>query len=151
MALLWPLFARSAWDHPATVVAGTMCEGAVLASVLLVYVVSYSHIGGWHDRSGRFCGLCSLGRRGLRKPLWWRALNLRVQLWPLFACRRGPREPLWWLSCQVRVLMWTLFAWLSWAQPSTVVAGKTGEGAAMTSVSFVVVVSNSHCGGGHDR
>jgi hypothetical protein len=42
-ALLWPLFPRSAWDQPATVLTGTTGEGAALASVHLVGVGSASH------------------------------------------------------------------------------------------------------------
>jgi hypothetical protein len=38
-----------------------------------------------------------------------------------------------------------------WAHPVTVVAGTTGEGAALVSVRFVGVSSASHCGGGHYR
>jgi hypothetical protein len=49
-ALLRPLFVRSAWDQPATVVAIKTCEGAALASVRLVGVVSDCHCGGGHDR-----------------------------------------------------------------------------------------------------
>jgi hypothetical protein len=36
--MLWSLFARSAWAHLATVVAGTTGEGPPLASHLLVGV-----------------------------------------------------------------------------------------------------------------
>jgi hypothetical protein len=66
-ALLWPLFARSAWDQPeivvegttrdgvawaqpATVVAGTSGVGADVASVRFVGVGSGSNCGGGHDR-----------------------------------------------------------------------------------------------------
>jgi hypothetical protein len=42
-ALFWPLFARSAWTQPATVVAGTTGEGYPLASGRLVGVESASH------------------------------------------------------------------------------------------------------------
>jgi hypothetical protein len=45
-APLWPLFAWSAWALTATVVAGTKVEGAALASVLSVCVVSGSLCGG---------------------------------------------------------------------------------------------------------
>jgi hypothetical protein len=48
-ALLWPLFDRSAWDLPVTVVAGTRIDGAELDSVRLVSVGSASHCGGGHD------------------------------------------------------------------------------------------------------
>jgi hypothetical protein len=38
MALLWPLFALSAWAQPNTVVVSTLGEGAYLVSVHLVGV-----------------------------------------------------------------------------------------------------------------
>jgi hypothetical protein len=47
-ALLWPLFARSAWAQSATVLAGTTSEAAALASVRLVGVGSTSHCGVGH-------------------------------------------------------------------------------------------------------
>jgi hypothetical protein len=46
--LIWPLFGRSAWAQPATVVAGNTGEGVSLASVRLVGVGSASHCGGGH-------------------------------------------------------------------------------------------------------
>jgi hypothetical protein len=49
-ALLWPLFARSAWVQPATVVAGKTGEGADQASFRLVVVGSDSHCGSGHER-----------------------------------------------------------------------------------------------------
>jgi hypothetical protein len=108
------------------VVARTTVEGADLASVRLVGVGIASNYGGWIDRKGRCSGLCSLGRRGLSQPLWWRERQLRALLWPLF----GLSE---------------------WEQPDTDVAGTTREGAAMASVRLVGVGSDRHCGGGHDR
>jgi hypothetical protein len=48
--LLWPLFARSAWDQPATVLGSTIVEGAFLASIQYVGVGSASHCVGEHDR-----------------------------------------------------------------------------------------------------
>jgi hypothetical protein len=47
-ALLWPLFAPSAWAQPATVVAGTTGKDAAVASVRRVSVGSASHCGGGH-------------------------------------------------------------------------------------------------------
>jgi hypothetical protein len=44
-ALLWPLFARPAWDQTTTVVVGKTGEGAALASVRLVFVGQESHCG----------------------------------------------------------------------------------------------------------
>jgi hypothetical protein len=49
-ALLWSLFALSAWDQRATVEAGKTGEGAALASVRLVVVRTVSHCGCGHDR-----------------------------------------------------------------------------------------------------
>jgi hypothetical protein len=44
-AMFWPVFFRSEWDQPATVVEGTKGEGATLASVRSVGVGSASHCG----------------------------------------------------------------------------------------------------------
>jgi hypothetical protein len=49
-ALLWPLFAWSAWAQTATVVAGKRGEGAALASVRLVGMGSARHCGAGHNR-----------------------------------------------------------------------------------------------------
>jgi hypothetical protein len=49
-ALLWPMFVWSAWAQPANVVAGTIGEGAALASDLFFDVVSASHCGDGVDR-----------------------------------------------------------------------------------------------------
>jgi hypothetical protein len=57
-ALLRPLFPRSAWARPATVLAGTRDKGAALSSVRAFGVGSASHSGGGHDRRGRCSGLC---------------------------------------------------------------------------------------------
>jgi hypothetical protein len=51
----------------------------------------------------------------------------------------------------VRALLWPLFPQSACAQPATLLAGTTGEGAALASVRLVGVGSDSHCGGGHDR
>jgi hypothetical protein len=69
MALLWPLLYRSALAQTATVVANTTGEGCHLTSVRLVDVVPDRYCGFGHDNTGRFSGLCSLGRRGLSQPL----------------------------------------------------------------------------------
>ena len=47
-------------------------------------------------------------------------------------------------------LLWPLFSWSEWAQPATLVADKTGEGAAMASDRLDGVGTSSHCGVGHD-
>jgi hypothetical protein len=59
-ALLCPLFPRSAWNQPATVVAGTTSEGAALASV-------------------------PPGRRGLSQAQWWRERQVSALFCPLLA------------------------------------------------------------------
>ena len=46
MALLWPLFGRSAWALSATVLAVTTGKGATLASVRFFGVGSSSHCSG---------------------------------------------------------------------------------------------------------
>jgi hypothetical protein len=125
-ALVWPLFASSAWVQPATVVANTKGEGDALASVRLVGVGSASHCGGEREKWDRCYGLYSLDRRGHSQPLWWQAR-------------------------QARALFWPLFARTAWSHPATVVADTTGEGAALASVRFVGVGPGSHCGGGHDK
>jgi hypothetical protein len=48
-------------------------------------------------------------------------------------------------------LLWPLFAWSAKAQSATVVVDRTGEGAALASVTLVGVGSDSECGGGHNR
>jgi hypothetical protein len=50
MALLWPLYAWSAWAQPATVGPGTAIESADLASVRSVGAVSASRGGGVDKR-----------------------------------------------------------------------------------------------------
>jgi hypothetical protein len=47
--------------------------------------------------------------------------------------------------------MWPLFDWTAWAQPATMQAGTTGEGASLASDRLVDVGSDSHRVGGHDR
>jgi hypothetical protein len=49
-ALLWHLFARSAWAHADTVVAGTTVAGAALASGPSFGVGSDNNSGGEHER-----------------------------------------------------------------------------------------------------
>jgi hypothetical protein len=51
--LLWPLFSRSAWAKPATVVTGTAGEGAALASVRRLVI-------GGHTRLVIFSKTCRL-------------------------------------------------------------------------------------------
>jgi hypothetical protein len=51
----------------------------------------------------------------------------------------------------VRTLLWSLFARSAWAQPATVVAGTTVQGAALASVRLVGNGLDSRCGSGHDR
>ena len=150
-ALLWPLFDRSAWAQPATVVAvtivvdadvatvrsvgvgsashyvgGATVHGAAQNSVRLLGLGSAIHCDGAHDWLGHCSGLCSLRRLGLSQQLWWRARQVRDLLCPMFTCS-------------------------SWVQPATVVPGMTGQVASLASTRLVGESSASHSGGGHDR
>ena len=51
MAVLWPLFDCSAWDKPATVVAGTKFEGAALTSLRFIGVGSFTVVAGLYARA----------------------------------------------------------------------------------------------------
>jgi hypothetical protein len=46
----------------------------------------------------------------------------------------------------VLALLWPLFAWTAWAQPDTVEAGTTGDGAAIASVRLFGEGMTSNCG-----
>ena len=61
--------------------------------------------------------------------------------------RSGLIQTRWWLTRQVWTLIWPLFAWSAWAQPATVVAGKTGGGYALATIRSVCLGSASHSGG----
>jgi hypothetical protein len=63
-ALICPLYPRSTWAQPATVVAGTTVECDALVSVCSVSVGSASHCGGRHDRLGCFFRLNSFAGVG---------------------------------------------------------------------------------------
>jgi hypothetical protein len=110
VALLWPLYARSAWAQAATALVGTTAEGTDLDSVHLVMVGSATHCGGGHDCLGYCSDLFSLGRRGHRQKLRCRARQMRALLWPLFARS-------------------------AWTQKLTVVANTSDGFAALSSVS----------------
>jgi hypothetical protein len=122
MALLWPLFARSPWAQPTIVVAITTGEGAFLASVRLIGVCSASHSGGEHDSLWRCTGFFSLGWRELSQALWWRTRQVRELLLPLIA-----RSVL--------------------SQPTIVVWSTTGDDSCLASVHLIGVIPASHCGG----
>jgi hypothetical protein len=119
------LGASSSSRQAATVVADRRGEGAALASILSAGVSSASHYGGGHE-TGECCSV----------------------LWSLG--RRGPSQPLRWRTRQVMALMWPLFSLSALSQGTNVVAGTTGEGAALASVRLVGKGSNSHCSRGHD-
>ena len=119
------MFYRSAWAQPTIVVSGTKCEGAAMTSARSVGVGLASHCGGGHDRSGRCSVLCSLGRRGLRQPLWWQKRQVRAQHFPLLV-----------LS--------------AWDQPATLVAGTTDQVTALASDGFVGMGLDIRSGGGHN-
>jgi hypothetical protein len=116
----------------------------------------------------RYSCLSSLGRRGLRQTLWWRALHVRALFWRLFV-RLAWAEPATGLAgktgksaalasvlldgvCprQVMALMWPLISSSAWGQPATVVAGTTGEGVDLASVRLFGVSPASHCGERHE-
>ena len=66
-ALIWPLFAQSAWTQPATVKAGTTSESAVLASVRSFGMVkSGTKSEGFAMDSFRSIGVGSASRFGCR-------------------------------------------------------------------------------------
>jgi hypothetical protein len=83
-ALLRPLFARSAWSQPATMVAGTTGEGADLASVPSVGVGSTSICGGGKTDEALLGPLFSLSA-WVQQPPCWLARQVRELLWPLVA------------------------------------------------------------------
>ena len=95
--------------------------------------------------------LVSFVRRGLSQPLYWRAGQGRGMDVLISIGRRGLTQPLCLRAQQVRALLGHVFHWSAWALPATVVAGMAGEGAALASVRLVVLGSNCHSGGGHDR
>jgi hypothetical protein len=107
-------------------VAGTTVEGAYLDTDRFFGVGSGSHCVGGHDSSGPCSGLGSL-------------------------VRRGPSQLLCWRLGQVRVVIWPLLALSAWAQPATVVAGTTGDGANVAFVHLFGMGPASHFFGGHDR
>ena len=125
MTLLLPLIAWPEWAHPATLVAGATGEGAAL--------------------------FCLLDRRGLSKPLWWWARELRALLWPLFAWSVWDQEATVVEGQLVSALLWTVFARSAYVQPATVVAGTTIDGAVVASVRTVGVGSSNHCVSVQDR
>jgi hypothetical protein len=170
-SLLWHVFTWSAWAQSGTVGAGTTGEGAALASVRLVGVDSASKFDGGQYWNGHCSGLCSLSRRGIRQPLWWRERHLRAQLWPLFARAaraqpayvladtKGEGAPLAYVlslgvgSCSPCGVGTTdeVVAWASvFSARTPLVAGRTGEGDSLTSIRSVCVVSARHFGGGHE-
>jgi hypothetical protein len=124
-ALLWPLFHWLARASPATEVAGTTGEGAVLFSVRSDGVGSDTLVAGTKVEGAALASV--------------RSVDV------------SSGQSLWWWTRQVRVLHWPLFSRATWAQPATAVACTTGEGVALASVRSVGVGSASHCGGGHDR
>jgi hypothetical protein len=65
--------------------------------------------------------------------------------------RRRLNQSLWWNARQVSALLWPLIVLTACAQPATVVAGTTGEGATLASFRLLGVGSTTECGGVHDR
>jgi hypothetical protein len=145
-----PLFARLSYVQPATVVSGTTGEGAALASVRSVGVGTASHFGGGHDNWWLCSGLCSLGPRTFRQPLWWRARQVRALLWPLFFLSAWAQPATVVAGTTVEGAVLPLFARSSYVKPATVVKGVTGEYAALACDLSVGVGSPIHCGGEHE-
>jgi hypothetical protein len=148
--LLWPLFAWLPLAQPATVVARTKGEGAVVVTIRSVCVGSHSHCGGGHDRWKRRSALCSHNRVGHRQPLYWWARYLRALLWPLFDLSSWALPDTGVAARKVRGMLCLLFLCSAWAHPGPLVSGTTKEGAALHSVHLVVVGSDRQCVGGHD-
>jgi hypothetical protein len=121
-ALLWPLFAWSAWDQPATVVAGTKLRALLwplFAWIAWVQTATLVAATKGEDAALAFVSLVGVGP----------------------GSNRGG------LARQVRALLWHLFDSSAWAQLATVVAGMTGEEVVLASVRFVCMGSAGHCGG----
>jgi hypothetical protein len=77
----------------------------------------------------------------------WRSRKVRATLWPLFAWSAWAQPATLVADTTVEGAALVLYALSAWAQPATVVAGKTGEGAALASFRLVGMGSASHCGG----
>jgi hypothetical protein len=71
---------------------------------------------------------------------------VRTLFWPLFAWYTWFSLPLWCWTRQVCALLWPVFTWSAWAQPASVVAVTSGEGATRDCVRLAVEGSVSHCG-----
>ena len=61
------------------------------------------------------------------------------------------RQPQWWRARPVRALLTHLFPWSARAQPATVLAGTSVEGADLASVRLASVGSASQSVGEYDR
>jgi hypothetical protein len=132
-ALFWPLFDRSSWAQPDTLMEGTTGVGAALASFRSFGVGSDNHCGGGHYSSGRCSGLRTFVRRGLSQPLGRLDRQVRSLLRPLFAWLAWTQAATVLAATTGRALLWPLFAWFAWAQPATVVVSTTGQGAGLAS------------------
>jgi hypothetical protein len=145
-ALLWPLFDRSVWAQPATLVTVTTVEGAFLESVRFDSVGSPTVCGGELDSLGHCSGLCSLGWRGGSQSQWWRARQAKALIWHLFYLSASsqphnvvagtairalkstvfprselPQPATVVVARKLRALLWPLIAWCAWDQPGTAV------------------------------
>ena len=105
-------------------VAGAKVEGASLASVRSFGVGSASLCAGVHN-----------GRERCSDLFAWSAWNHVETVLE---------------ERHVRALLWPLIAWSAWAQQATVLAGTTGEVAALASVRSVGEGLASPSGGLHD-
>jgi hypothetical protein len=123
-ALIWPLFASSAWARLATVVA----PRHVRAQFRHLFCCS-----AWAQPATEVasttgegaCVACSLDPLDPSRPLWWRVRKVKALLWPLFSPS-------------------------AWAQLSTIVACMKNEVVAVAYVRSVGLGSARTCGGGYD-
>ena len=130
-------------------VADTTCDGAAVASLRSDGVGSAIHCDGGQDSRGCWSGLCSFGRRRLSLQLWWRAQQVSAIMLPLFAVWEWDQQGTLVGGTAVEGVVVAYVRLWAWAHRATVVSSTTGEGAVLTSVRLVVVVTESHYGGGH--
>jgi hypothetical protein len=150
-ALLWHLFARSAWALSATVLASTTIESPALASVLSVGVVSASHCGGGHDRRRRGYDLCACAAWAQLATVVAGTTDVGAALASVRSvgvcsashCVGGH-------DCSGRYSVFWSLVWRG-LKNAPVVAGKSVKGAVLVSVRSVDLGSVSHLGGENDR
>ena len=126
MALLCPFFAWSALPQPAIAVEVITGEATALASVARsTWTQPATVLAGTAVECDALISVRLVGLGSTNDCDFW--------------------------TRQVRSLQWTLLYWSAWSQPATVEAGTKGEVDSLAAVRSVVVVSASHCVGGHER